>query len=249
MLGMFQAMLKGRSLLEVKPDEEEFQREQGEVRIALDSELGDNVGQGAWSFLCRPSSYQPARWKDTETLTKIIEKTVVRVRREFPPVSHDLHVREWGICNRLFEDAFGLTRSGLFLSSRVFRENSFDFKNPWQPNPGIPAGQWLDFKMNLSLVIEFFLFMSRFADNFEIGEELVYEVVAEPITSRRLASMDGNIQLDPTDPCRATVFRRREVVSVESLKASWEESCVKASRVLSSCSADIEFLRKRFCCG
>ena len=95
-----------------------------------------------------------------------------------------MHVREWGICNRHYEDAFGLTRSGLFLSTRPFRENTVTFRNPWQPNPDIPAGQWLDFKLNLSLVIEFFKFLSRFAESFEVGEEVVYEVAAGPLAYR-----------------------------------------------------------------
>jgi hypothetical protein len=227
MLAMFQAMLKGRPLLEAKPDEEEFKKEQEEVQAALNSELGDQVSHGAWTFLCHPTSYQPARWEDTETLTKIIDKTLVRIRRRFPPISHDLHVREWGICSRLFEDAFGLTRSGLFFSKRLFRENNIVFKNPWQESPDIPAGQWIDFKLNLSLVIEFFMFLSRFAESLDVGEELVYEVGAGPLVGRRLASMDGNINLDPTEPCRANVFRRRQVVTVEALKASWEQTCAK----------------------
>jgi hypothetical protein len=143
-----------------------------------------------------------------------------------------LHVREWGICNRHYEDAFGLTRSGLFLSVRPFRENTVAFRNPWrtvvgQPTVDIAAGQWLDFKLNLSLVIEFFMFLSRFAESFEVGEEVVYEVGAGPLAGRRLASMDSNISLDPTEPCRANSFRRRKAVAVETLRASWEELCVK----------------------
>jgi hypothetical protein len=227
-LAMFQAMLKGRPLLTEKPDEELFQAEQEEVRAALDSEFEGKTSQGAWTFLCHPVRHQAKRWEEADVLTSIIEKSEVRVRREFPPLGHDTHVREWGICNRRFEDAFGLARSGLFLSMRLFRENTVTFKNPWQPNPDIPAGQWLDFKLNLSLVIEFFMFLSRFAENFEVGEELVYEVSAGPLAGRRLATMDGNIDLDPTEPCRAGMFRRKKVVAVEVLRASWEEQCAKA---------------------
>lgn len=228
MLAMFQAMLKGRPLLEAKPDEELFQSERQEVQAALDSEFGGQASLGAWTFFCHPVRHQPARWEETDTLKKVIERSVVRVRQEFPPVSYGMHVREWGIGNRHYDDAFGLTRSGLFLSIRPFRENTVAFRNPWQPNPDIPAGQWLDFKLNLSLVIEFFMFLSRFAESFEVGEEVVYEVAAGPLAGRRLASMDGNISLDPTEPCRASAFRRTKVVAVETLRASWEELCVKA---------------------
>jgi hypothetical protein len=232
MLGMFQAMLKGRPLLAEKPHEELFEAEQEEVRAALDSEFGGQASQGAWTFLCHPVRHLPNRWEETATLKAVLDKSVVRVRQEFPPISHDTHVREWGICNRHFEDAFGLTRSGLFLSTRLFRENTVAFKNPWrplvgQPKPDIGPGQWLDFKLNLSLVIEFFMFLSRFGENFEVGEELVYEVAAGPLAGRRLATMDANINLDPTEPCKAGTFRRNKVVTVEALRASWEEQCVK----------------------
>jgi hypothetical protein len=228
MLAMFQAMLKGRPLLEAKPDEELFQAERQEVQAALESEFGGQATLGAWTFLCHPVRHEAARWEESDTLKKIIERSVVRVRQEFPPITYDTHVREWGICNRHYEDAFGLTRSGLFLSTRLFRENTVIFKNPWQPNPDIPAGQWLDFKLNLSLVIEFFMFLSRFAAGFEVGEELVWEVAAGPLVGRRLVTMDASIfWLLPTEPCRANGFRRRNVAPVETLRASWEELCAK----------------------
>jgi hypothetical protein len=227
MLAMFQAMLKGRPLLEAKPDEELFQAERQEVQSALDAEFGGQASLGAWTFLCHPVRHQAGRWEETDTLKKVIERSAVRVRQEFPPITYNTHAREWGICNRHYEDAFGLTHSGLFLSLRPFRENTVPFRNPWQPNPDISAGQWLDFKLNLSLVIEFFMFLSRFAESFEVGEEVVYEVAAGPLAGRRLASMDWNIFLVQTEPCRANAFRRRKTVTVETLRGSWEELCVK----------------------
>jgi hypothetical protein len=177
--------------------------------------------------------YQPTRWEETAQLKAVLEKSVIRVRQEFPPITYNTHVQEWGICNRHYEDAFGLTRSGLFMSTRLFRENTVAFTNPWQtvlgqPNPDIPPGQWLDLKVNLSMVIEFFMFLWRFAENFEVGEEMVWEVVAGPLAGRRLVTMDASIfWLLPTEPCRANGFRRRKVVPVEGLRASWEELCAK----------------------
>jgi hypothetical protein len=53
-------------------------------------------------------------------------------------------------------------------------------------------------------------------------------VTAGPLNGRQLASMDTNIYwLEPTEPCRSNIFRRSKVVSVETLRASWEDSCVK----------------------
>ena len=87
MLAMFQAMLKGRPLLEAKPDEELFQGERQEVQTALESEFDGQASLGAWIFLCHPVRHQEARWEETDTLKKVIERSVVRVRQEFPPTS------------------------------------------------------------------------------------------------------------------------------------------------------------------
>jgi Putative DNA-binding domain len=231
MLAMFQSMMKGRPLLAEKPHEELFEAERQEVQAALCSELKSRESLGAWTFLCRPVRYTPNRWEETESLKKIIEKSAVQVRLPFPPFRYGTHVREWGICNQYDGDAFGLTSSGLFMSTRLFRENTMPFKSPWKTihgpeEPSFLAGQWLDFKLNLSLVIELFMFMSRFAENFEVGEELTYELMVGPLAGRSLASMDSTIRWhQPTEPCRANNFRRNKVVTVETLRGSWEDLC------------------------
>ncbi len=227
MLAMFQAMMKGRPLIEPQPAVDLFGPEREEVQATLATELEGQVGRGAWTFVCHPAQHRPDRWSDATTLRKVIEKSAVRLYRGFPPYSRDTHVREWGICDRMFEDAFGLTHSGLFVANRLFREDGLEYRSPWQPGPDFAAGQWLDFKLNLSVVIEFFLFLSRFAENFEVGEEIVYELSAQPLAGKRLVTMDGNINLDPTEPCRASRFRRTGKVTLEALRASWEERCAK----------------------
>lgn len=87
MLAMFQAMLKGRPLLEAKPDEELFQAERQEMQAALDSEFEGETSLGAWTFVCHPVRHQPSRWEETDTLKKVIESSAVRVRQEFPPIN------------------------------------------------------------------------------------------------------------------------------------------------------------------
>ena len=52
-------------------------------------------------------------------------------------------------------------------------------------------------------------------------------VSAGPLTGRRLVTVDGQINLDSTEPCRATTFRRTATVTVETLRSSWEERCAK----------------------
>jgi hypothetical protein len=222
MLAMFQAMLKGQPLLAEMPHEEFFEAEKQEVQNALDSELQGQARLGAWTFLGHPAQHVPTRWEETDTLREILKKCVVRVQdQDFPPISYGTHVREWGICNTKSEDAFGLTRSGLFLSTRLFRENAFPCKARWQSHTDLPAGQWLDYKRNVSLLIEFFMFLSRFAENLDVGSEVVFAVTAAPLTGRQLASVDPNIWFDYTIPCRANRFCRSKVVAVETLRTSW----------------------------
>jgi hypothetical protein len=228
MLAMFKSMMKGQPLLEEKPQEDLFEAEIAQVQSALDAELDSKVHLGAWSLICHPAKYQADRWEDTSTLKSIVEKCAVRVRREFPQTNYKVDVREWGICNRHYEDAFGFTRSGLFISSRLYFENYRNFKNHWQPNPDIPAGKWLDLRNNLAILIEFYAFLSRFAHNFDAGESIEYEVLAKPLTGRQLTADSSFPHFDPSEPCKANFFRNKKVASVEVLRANWEDECAKA---------------------
>ncbi len=228
MLAMFKSMMKGQPLIAEKPQEDLFEAEIAQVQSALDAELDSKVQMGAWNFICHPSKYQADRWEDASTLKSIVEKCAVRVRREFPQTNYNVHVREWGICNRHYEDAFGFTRSGLFVSSRLYFENYRNFKNHWQPNPDIPAGKWLDLTNNLAILIEFYAFLSRFAHNFDAGESIEYEILAKPLTGRQLTADSRMPFFDPSEPCKASLFRLRKIATVEALRANWEAECAKA---------------------
>jgi hypothetical protein len=113
-----------------------------------------------------------------------------------------------------------LTRSGLFVSrQRLANVPSKD---------GVT--KILDYKPTLYTVIEVFIFLSRFAEELEVGEELVYEVWAGPLTGYVLLSTDFSISLPPSKPCRASHFRRRKTLTAEALRASWEDECAKTLR-------------------
>ncbi|WP_339684981.1 ATP-binding protein [Gimesia maris] len=228
MLGMIQLMMKGQPFYEPKQEIDPFLTERKIVSESLTDELEGKVSSGAWTLVCHPVSHNPTRWDESNEMKDIVTNGVVNLRKSFPPVNREMHVRDWGICNQAFGDAFGFTRSGFFMAMRLFRENSVVFKNPWQPNPDIPAGEWLDFKYNIGIIIEFYMFLSRLVEEYEVGEEIYVELVAEPLTGRRMASMDANTHFDPTEPCRSTKFRYKNVFKIESLRANWEEPCIKA---------------------
>ena len=175
-----------------------------------------------------PTSFQEERWENADDLKSLIEKHSIRIGDEFPSVRYNYQVYEWGICSHEMEDIFGLTRSGLFIANRVFREDTTQFKNPWQPNPDILPGQWFEFQWNMAQVIEFFMFMSRFCHEYQAGEEIVYDISASPLVNRVLVSVNPRIHMiQQQAPCRGNVFLRKRTVPVEYLRSTWEDECAK----------------------
>lgn len=91
MLAMFQAMLKGHPLIAERPDDL-FRGEQEEVHSALVRELNGRQSSGSWTFLVHPIRHIVNRWEETDRLRRVLGSSVVRVRREFPQISYDLHL-------------------------------------------------------------------------------------------------------------------------------------------------------------
>jgi len=228
LLSMFQAMMKGRPLLADKSEDEHWVEQADVIRSILNTQPAETVQLGRWSFCFHPTVFQEERWESAGDMRRLIEKHAVRLLDEFPSVRYDFHVQEWGISSNEFEDQFGLARSGLFFAERIFREDKQAFKNPWQPNPDIPAGQWMEFQWNMAHVIEFFMFMSRFCHEFDPEEEVVYEVSASPLSNRSLVSLNPRVRLFRVEPpCRAVCFRRVQTIAVGTLRSAWEDECVR----------------------
>jgi len=229
MLSMFQAMMKGRPLLSQKSDEESWSEQAELVQSDLDSQLGKQKELGCWAFRFHPSEFRKERWEEAEELKALVKKHAVRLHDEFPGIHYDGHVREWGICSHEHQDVFGLTRLGLFVANRIFREDTEIFKNSGEPNKDIPAGQWLDFQWNMAQVIEFFMFMSRFCHEFEAGEEVTYDVMAFPLMDRLLVSLNPRhfLFMRTHQKCRASEFRLVRTSTVEMLQSAWEDECAR----------------------
>lgn len=228
MLTMFQAMMKGRPLLAEESDEERWATQAEAVQASLQSQLGEQAKLGRWEMSFHPATFCEERWEEAAQLKMLVEKHAVRLRDEFPGVHHDYHVEEWGIGSHEYEDVFGLTRAGLFVASRVFREDTDEFRNPWQPNPNIPAGKWFDFQWNMAQVIEFFIFMSRFSHEFETGEEIEVEVAALPLRERILVSLNPRLHFFRSEAvCRSQEFRRKRTITTETLRSNWEDECAR----------------------
>jgi hypothetical protein len=133
-----------------------------------------------------------------------------------------------GILGDHYKDAaFGWNRSGLFMYCHVFPENDRVYKNPWQPNPDVPAGAWLEYELNIYLVTEFFWFMSRLAHELP-SQNITYQLDATGLRDRRLATMNAHIGFSPSEPCKAMKYLHRKTVPTDSLRVEWEQACAEA---------------------
>lgn len=239
LLAMFGAMMKGRPLAPSSPEQDPFENEMEKVVGVTDDLLQDGWTAGSWRMSFRPGQYVEDRWQDVDQLEELVRSHRVRTLDEFPPLYQGTHAREWGICSDEGGIVWAMTRSGFFIFRNTFWENSRAFRNPWQPAggepyPEVPPGKWLDYRSNLFLLIQFFIFMSRMAQEFEPGVIMEYELMASPLQGRQLASADPNIMLsDPSASiCRESTYRWGRRTPVETMRSDWEDECTSALKAL-----------------
>ena len=227
MLSMFESMLKGKPLLNDTSDDERFEEEFERIQAGLSDVLKDRFSAGGLNLMVHPTAYQSDRWESGEELESIIRRSSVRIRNAFPPSQVGTHRREWGICNDTYGGIWTLARSGLFAYWRPYHENQISFKSPYHGESDIEQGEWLDFRPNVHNIIEMFMFMARFAEEFQPGEEFSYRLRADSLIGRKLVSTDPGIHVNhgPPEPCRAHIFDRQKHVSVEEFRAEWEDLC------------------------
>jgi hypothetical protein len=91
--------------------------------------------------------------------------------------------------------------------------------------PSIPPGGWLDFKSNLLLLVEMFMFAARFAEEVDAVEDFVLHLQATDLVERKLATTDSRIFLSDPEECRASLLEFRKVVPVGEFRAEWEAIC------------------------
>ena len=231
---IFDAMLKGRPLLEQPSDEDKLQKELQQVW----DDLGINPtntrnNQGAWRLSFHPGSYNPERWNETEALEEVIRNHSIRIYDHFPPYQQGTHPREWGIANDFYGEVWALTKSGIFVFWNEFRENTEICQDPHyrggeEARKPIPAGEWIDFRWSMRILIEFFIFMSRFVEVYEPGETVSYEISAGPLTNRKLAAAYNPwivMGFGNPMPCRAKEYRCKASVTVEEMRTNWENHC------------------------
>jgi hypothetical protein len=233
MLAHFDAMLKGRPLVPPASDREQFAKEITVVKEDLDLAKDGLWKQGAWVMWFHPAKHTPERWPELSTLEELIRRHRTRRPRGFPPSYVDPNRREWGIAYDYHGELWALTRTGLFFLSRTLWENREAFKSPsstdsGQPRFEIPAGEWVEFEWSMGTIVEFFMFMSRFVQEYTPGEDVEYEVTASPLSGRRLVSTNPEIFREVPTPSRAKEYRYGKSLLMEELRANWKEECAIA---------------------
>jgi hypothetical protein len=242
MFATFHAMLQGRPLVPLPTHEEQFQHELEEIETATTTE---RTKKGEWFFAFHPNSYNATRWQERDDLEGMIRKHSFRIVEEFPPCYKGTTGREWGIINTLYGPPWALTRSGLFVSRCPFRE---DDMQPIQAHLYVPtygtngltldSGKWTEYRWSLRAICEAFVFMSRMATEYDLGEMIEYQLAARPLSGRYLVMYQGfssqfeipNERGGPPEPCQAPMFCRKKSLSVEELRADWKSECVNAMK-------------------
>lgn len=236
MLTTFESMLKGRPLVSPPTDEELFNEELERIEQGLGQTYADQLQSGAWRLVVRSADYDAERWPDADQLEAIVGKRSVRLRDEFPASYRGTHMREWGVCNEMYGETWTLARSGQFLCVRPFWENHRKYECRWRDSQGNPSepsldpGQWLDFKANIFSITEMFMFVVRFIEEYDSGEQVLIRLQATSLAGRKLVTTDFNINLRHPEECRAQVFEYKRALPVEELRAEWEMTCAEAMK-------------------
>jgi Schlafen, AlbA_2 len=236
-LSMFNAMLKGKPLLEQPSDEEQFVREISQVWDDLGLNQPEKKVKGALWMSFSPGTYNPQRWPEPESLEELIRKHSIRVYDHFPAYQRGTAVMGWGIANDFYGETWALTRAGLFAFHKEFRENTEVCPDPFyrggqDARTPLPPGEWIAFQWSMLDFCGFFMFMARLAGAYEPGETVRYELVATSIQGRKLASVspDVTVGFGIPEPCRAKEYRFGAALAAEELRATWEDHCAQAMK-------------------
>jgi hypothetical protein len=236
MLAMFESLLKGRPLLAERSVIEQFEEELTAIENRLGPPYANQLRNGAWKLVVRPSRFDANRWPEIEQLEEIIRRRSVRLRDHFPAYQRGTHPREWGICNDTYGETWTLARSGQFLCIRPYWEDHRTYECRWRDlhgdpvEPSIEPGKWLDFKTNIFCITEMFMFLVRFVEEYNPEEQVSVLLEATSLNGRTLVTTDLHVSLDASEPCRADVFEFQRSLSVQELRAEWETICAQVMK-------------------
>ncbi|MEN6367837.1 MAG: ATP-binding protein [Thermoguttaceae bacterium] len=229
LLADFHAILRGRPLVPIPSDSDQFQKEQDEI---LDT-LSNKEALSGWIFSFHPSNYSRKRWKDRKTLQESVAKHAVRVTEQYPAWMEGVNGREWGIANDILDVHWAFAFSGLFVSYHPFEEDRVPYNSSYSVRPAnaqsvLQPRTWIDFNWSVGTILQTFLFLSRIAEEYSPEDEIIYQFTAAPLVNRQLALDAFSIRpaYGITNPTQARQFRHSKVLNVAELRANWKEQCL-----------------------
>jgi Putative DNA-binding domain len=230
LLAHFNAMLKGRSLANLTPTPDPFEQEIEQVQ----SDLKLNEERGGWWMSFRPTQHAGDRWSTPEELETLIVKHSVHIYEVFPGHQRAPFPLGWGIANDLYGETWALTKSGLFCCLKEFDENSLTaertgYRGGDEAQRPIPPGEWVECTWAIRTVVDFFMFQSRFVDEYGPGEGVHVSFKVGPLVGRKLVALNPDIVLGygAPEPCRAPFFTYERTTEAESLRTNWEQACAE----------------------
>jgi hypothetical protein len=228
LLAHFSAMLKGRSLANLGPVPDPFEQEIEQ----LQNDLKFNQEWGGWWMSFRPVQYTADRWCMPEELERLIASHSVHIHDEFPGHQRGTFRMGWGIANDFYWEKWALTHSGLFCCWKEFDENKVTaertgYRGGDEAKRPIPPGEWVEYTWAIRTVVDFFMFQSRFVNEYGPGEGVHVSFKVGPLVGRKLVALNPNIVLGggAPEPCRAPFFTYERTIESESSRTNWEQDC------------------------
>jgi hypothetical protein len=140
----------------------------------------------------------------------------------------------WGIANDYYGETWALTKSGLFCLSKEFRENQetaerTGYRGGHEAKQPIPPGEWVEYTWGIRTVVGFFMFLSRFVEEFGPGQEIHISFKVGPLAGRKLVALSPDIAMGYGAPeaCRAPFFTFDRTIDAETLRTGWEQICAE----------------------
>lgn len=228
LLKNFQAVLQGQSLLPPQSSDDSYADDIEEVDGDLDSFMDKSASLGTWTLRFYPEQYINDRWETDQLLSMIQNNAIQSYGGVYPGRGREAkHINRGIVEDKYNSGGYGLLRSGLFVYRSNYPENSQRYQCSWTPpDPEIPAGQWLEYKRNIYMIINFFWFMGRMVHELSPGERLVYDILATGLHGRRMVAKSFGTFLPKVDPCVSDRFSRKCVVTVEEMRGNWESQCL-----------------------
>ena len=157
-------------------------------------------------------------------MSRVIANYSVRIYDEFP--GHQQGTFKWaGELQTIYMGKRGVTKSGLFCFSKELRENQetancTGYRGGDEARRPIPPGEWVEYTWAIRTAVDFFMFLSRFVDAYDAGQDIHINLKVGPLAGRKLVTLSHDIMIGfgAPKPCR----RRSSYLTEPSKRRDYE---------------------------